>query len=183
VYPAAHANNVSRLVGSTACRLRIGDFRVIFEETDTDIIVTKFAPRGNVYDWLDRFMSDNDAITLTRAEYEDLNDAGDHALAMRDIASGAMETLTGAEVDAYLTAVTPLAFWRRHRALTQAELAARVRIAQSSLPQAETGRRGSKVKTYARLVKVLRTRIEDLQADERGSRHRQGQGDGALICA
>jgi mRNA interferase RelE/StbE len=46
----AHANNVTRLVGSTACRLRIGDFRVIFEETDTEIIVTKFAPRGNAYD-------------------------------------------------------------------------------------------------------------------------------------
>ena len=41
----AYANNVTRLVGSTACRLRIGDFRVIFEESDTDIVVTKFAPQ------------------------------------------------------------------------------------------------------------------------------------------
>ena len=46
----AHANNVTRLVGSVACRLRIGDFRVIFEENDTEIIVTKIAPRGNAYD-------------------------------------------------------------------------------------------------------------------------------------
>ncbi len=41
-----------------------------------------------------------DTITLTRADYEDLIDAGDHAQAMRDIGTGAGETLTGAEVDA-----------------------------------------------------------------------------------
>ena len=46
----AHANNVTRLIGSTACCLQIGDFRVLFEESDTDVIVTKIAPRGNVYD-------------------------------------------------------------------------------------------------------------------------------------
>jgi mRNA interferase RelE/StbE len=46
----AHANNVTRLVGSTARRLRMGDFRVIFEESDTAIVVTKCAPRGDVYD-------------------------------------------------------------------------------------------------------------------------------------
>ena len=110
-------------------------------------------------------MNDGDTITLTRAEYEDLVDARDHALAMRDIAIGAVETLTGAEVDAYLAASTPLAFWRRQRGLTQAALAARVGIAQSSLAQAETGRRGLKVATYAKLAKALKTRIEDLLAD------------------
>ena len=46
----AHANNVTRLVGSTACRLRIGDYRVIFEESETEIVVTRFGPRGDVYD-------------------------------------------------------------------------------------------------------------------------------------
>ncbi len=46
----AHANNVTRLVGLTTFRLRVGDFRVIFEETATDIIVTRIGPRGGVYD-------------------------------------------------------------------------------------------------------------------------------------
>jgi mRNA interferase RelE/StbE len=35
------------LVGSTANRLRVGDFRAIFEESDTEIFVTKIAPRGS----------------------------------------------------------------------------------------------------------------------------------------
>lgn len=46
----AHANNVTQLVGSTGFRMRIGDFRAIFETTETTIIVTKIAPRGAAYD-------------------------------------------------------------------------------------------------------------------------------------
>jgi mRNA interferase RelE/StbE len=46
----AHANNVSQLVGSDAKRMRIGDFRAIFDETETEIFVTKIAPRSSAYD-------------------------------------------------------------------------------------------------------------------------------------
>ncbi len=46
----AHANNVTPLIGLAGKRMRIGDFRMVFEETETEIIVTKFAPRGDVYD-------------------------------------------------------------------------------------------------------------------------------------
>lgn len=54
----AHANSITRLVGSTASRLRVGDFRAIFEESDTEIFVTahiriecaEIAPRGSAYD-------------------------------------------------------------------------------------------------------------------------------------
>ncbi len=48
--PAAHANQIKSLVGLNAKRLRIGDFRVIFEESPTQIVVTKIGPRGNVYE-------------------------------------------------------------------------------------------------------------------------------------
>ena len=46
----AHANNIRQLVGSSAKRLRVSDFRVIFEETEAEILVTKIGPRGDVYD-------------------------------------------------------------------------------------------------------------------------------------
>lgn len=48
--PASQANNVKMLSGSSGKRLRIGSFRVIFEETETEMIVTKIGPRGSVYD-------------------------------------------------------------------------------------------------------------------------------------
>jgi mRNA interferase RelE/StbE len=48
--PDAHANNVTRLVGLDARRMRVGDYRVIFVETDHELVVTKIGPRGNVYE-------------------------------------------------------------------------------------------------------------------------------------
>ncbi len=44
----AHANAVTRLVGSKAKRLRVGEFRVIFEEDEATITVTKIGQRGGV---------------------------------------------------------------------------------------------------------------------------------------
>lgn len=47
--PAAHANNVTRLVGTSAKRMRVGDFRILFEEGEAEIMVTKIGSRGSVY--------------------------------------------------------------------------------------------------------------------------------------
>jgi mRNA interferase RelE/StbE len=48
--PRAHANNVTSLVGSAAKRMRVGDYRIVFEETEAEIVVTRIAPRGSAYD-------------------------------------------------------------------------------------------------------------------------------------
>jgi DNA-binding XRE family transcriptional regulator len=108
----------------------------------------------------------SDLVTIPRQEYEDLVDARDHALAMRDVATGAMETLTEAEMDAYLSAPSPLAFWRRRRGLTQAALAAGLGVSQPYLAQIETGQRTGDVRLYARMAKALRVRMEDLVPEE-----------------
>jgi len=46
----AHANKVLPLSGINAKRMRVGEFRVIFEETAAQITVTKVGPRGGVYE-------------------------------------------------------------------------------------------------------------------------------------
>ena len=48
--PASLANVVTELRGSSMKRLRVGDFRILFEETETEILVSKIATRGSVYD-------------------------------------------------------------------------------------------------------------------------------------
>jgi len=48
--PRSLANKVKVLQGSTGLRLRVGEYRVIFEETDSEIIVTEIGPRGSFYD-------------------------------------------------------------------------------------------------------------------------------------
>ena len=103
-------------------------------------------------------------ITITKQAYEDLIDARDHAIAMRDIAAGA-PVLNEAETLAYLEAVTPLAFWRNHRGMNQATLAAAVGISQPYLAQMETGRRVGTIGHYAGLARALHVRIEDLLSD------------------
>jgi mRNA interferase RelE/StbE len=46
---AALANNVKRLRGRDGLRLRIGDWRVIFNESSDAIDVLAIRPRGSVY--------------------------------------------------------------------------------------------------------------------------------------
>jgi mRNA interferase RelE/StbE len=48
--PQSLANLVTELRGSSTKRLRVGDFRVLFEETATEIIVSRIGPRGSIYD-------------------------------------------------------------------------------------------------------------------------------------
>ncbi len=47
-YAETGAGSIKRWENIT--RLRVGDFRVIFVETETTILVTKIGPRGSVYE-------------------------------------------------------------------------------------------------------------------------------------
>jgi DNA-binding XRE family transcriptional regulator len=101
-------------------------------------------------------------VTLDASQFQDLIDARDHAIAMREVAAGVMPTLTPDELERYLETPSPLAFWRKHRCLNQAALANFVEISQPYLAQIEAGKRVGDVKLYAKIAKVLRVRIEDL---------------------
>jgi DNA-binding XRE family transcriptional regulator len=103
----------------------------------------------------------DETVTLTRDEYQDLVDARDHAIAMRDIAAGA-PTLTDAELDEFLASPTATAFFRRRAGLTQVELAGRVGVSQAYLAQVETGARTGSVNLYVKLARALDVRVEDL---------------------
>ena len=109
----------------------------------------------------------SDAVMLTREEYQCLIDARDHAIAMRQIMTGALPTVPDSAVDDYLAAPTPLAFWRKYRGLTQGELADAAGITQPYVAQLERGQRASAdIRIYARMAKRLQVRIEDLIADD-----------------
>ena len=48
--PGAQATNVKKLRGREDYRLRVGDFRVVFSETDDTITIHDIGPRGGIYD-------------------------------------------------------------------------------------------------------------------------------------
>jgi mRNA interferase RelE/StbE len=47
--PASLANVVTELVGTDCRRLGIGDYRVLFRETETEVLVLDVGPRGSIY--------------------------------------------------------------------------------------------------------------------------------------
>jgi mRNA interferase RelE/StbE len=44
------STEVKMLRGSTTLRFRIGDYRVLFEETGDEIIILDIGPRGSIYE-------------------------------------------------------------------------------------------------------------------------------------
>jgi DNA-binding XRE family transcriptional regulator len=107
-----------------------------------------------------------EAVAMSRAEYQDLVDSRDHALALRDIAAGNMPMIAEEDMDAYLAAPTHLAFWRKHRNITQAQLAEAAEISQPYIAQLEAGtKHGATVAVYARLARRLGVRVDDLIED------------------
>ena len=48
--PASLANNVTKLQGRNGFRLRVGDYRVIFEIVGQSMHVLAVVPRGSIYD-------------------------------------------------------------------------------------------------------------------------------------
>lgn len=108
----------------------------------------------------------DDIVILSRKEYDRLlvaanEDAADAAIAMKAIARNE-ETLTEAEMDELLGAKTPLAFWRRKRGLTQAQLAKATGIAQGFLSEIEAGHKTGAVDALRRIASALGVSLDDI---------------------
>jgi DNA-binding XRE family transcriptional regulator len=87
------------------------------------------------------------------------------AIARRAIARNE-ETLTEAEMDELLAARTPLAFWRRKRRLTQAQLAKTTGIAQGFLSEIEAGHKTGAVDALRRIASALRVSLDDIASTQ-----------------
>ena len=115
----------------------------------------------------------DDIVILSRKEYDQLvaaanEDAADAETLRRSIArvdSGEEETFSSAEVDAFLAAKTPLAFFRKKRGLSQDDLAKRVGITQGYLSEIEGGRKSGDVQTLRKLADALKVTIDSLVPD------------------
>jgi len=111
-------------------------------------------------------------VLLSRSEFDALtaargDDAKDAARANRiiaEIATGDESLLTNADVDKLLAAKTPLAFWRKHRGLTQQALSQTTGIAQGFISEIENGSKSGDIQTIARIAQALGVTIDDLVA-------------------
>jgi len=113
--------------------------------------------------------SGEEMVVLSRADYEELLSATEEledALAaersLARIAAGKVELIPEAEVDDYLDAPTPLAFWRRKRGMTQAALAERVGVTEEELAEIESGREEGQVGVLRDMAAALRVTVDEL---------------------
>jgi transcriptional regulator with XRE-family HTH domain len=113
----------------------------------------------------------DEIVILSRAEYEALatgrsgEDAADVAHANRilaELAEGSETLLTSAQADELLAAKTPLAFWRKHRGLTQEALSKLVGVAQGFISEIENGSKTGDVQTLAAVARALEVSLDDL---------------------
>ena len=99
---------------------------------------------------------------LPADEYEDMRDALLHQGAMSDYRAGRTGALALDEVQALLTAPTPLAFWRAKRGLTQAALAKAAKTTQPHVADLESGKHGGSLEIMARIAKALKVKVDYL---------------------
>ena len=97
-------------------------------------------------------------VTPTAEDIE----AREVAEAIEAVRTGKLETITAAELRELLAAPTPLAFWRKKRALTQRALADRVGVSQAFIAEIEAGKKMGDVTLYKRLAEALRVKMESL---------------------
>jgi ribosome-binding protein aMBF1 (putative translation factor) len=116
----------------------------------------------------------DDIVILSRTEYdqlvaaanEDTRDAETRRRSVARVSSGEEETFTSAEVDAFLAAKTPLAFFRKKRGLSQDDLAKRASITQGYLSEIEIGRKSGDVRTLRMLTDALKVSLDSLVPEE-----------------
>lgn len=99
---------------------------------------------------------------LPRAELEALTDAAEHARALADYHAGRLPGLTPEQTREFVASNSPLAFWRKHRGLTQAALASEAGIAQNYLSDLENGKRAGPVELWLKLSRILDVPVEAL---------------------
>jgi DNA-binding XRE family transcriptional regulator len=170
--PKASANQVTELRGQPLKRMRVGDFRVLFQETDEEILVSDLGPRGEIYDRQDGDMNAKIIVTpkgerlaiLPAEEYEDMLDALRHAHAIAHYGEGRDEGLTQTEMRALLNAPTPLAFWREKRGLTRAGLARAVEAPEAEIEAVELGAVVGSSQMMAKIAATLKIGVEELDA-------------------
>lgn len=106
---------------------------------------------------------------LPWADFESLEDALDlaHAQAVSAaLARGESEYHTEEELEAYLAAPTPLAFWREKRGISREVLAQKAGISAALLENIEEGLSHPDPALLLRLSRLLNVRMEDLIQEE-----------------
>ncbi len=111
----------------------------------------------------------NDVVTIPKDEYlrlkaieEDMSDLRSARDVLDRIKAGTEELIPSAVIDRLLKGDAPLAVWRQHRQLSQAELARQSGVNRVQIVEIEAGRKTGSVASLKKLATALHVEMEDL---------------------
>jgi mRNA-degrading endonuclease RelE of RelBE toxin-antitoxin system len=177
IYATNGSGNVKRLKGTGGCRLRIGDWRVIFIEDARSITVIAVGNRREIYDWEEsvmdvRFKMTNkgEVAILPRKDYEALaakareadEDVGTARLvarARRQIAAG-MPLVPKEVVDRIAAGENALRVVREWRSKTQLYISHKTSIGQGYISDLESGRRKGTTTALKKIAGALKVPLD-----------------------
>jgi len=176
--PASLANNVTQLRGRPGWRLRVGDWRVIFMETEQSVEVQLIRPRGSAYDYEDRLgavtkfktPSGDEMVIIPATDYARLIDAAQMTedVAAFDrvreaVARGREDLLPATFVARILSGESPVAVWRTYRGLSLEMLAERSGLPVADLTKVEAGDVRPEPRVLAAIAAALSVDADDLE--------------------
>jgi mRNA-degrading endonuclease RelE of RelBE toxin-antitoxin system/DNA-binding XRE family transcriptional regulator len=168
--------DVKRLTGRAGVRLRVGDWRVTFDETATEIVVVAVGHRRDIYNYEQdmnvRFQKtpDGEVAILPRDDYEALvakaaeadEDVGTARLvsrARKEIAAGA-PLLPKQVADRLAAGESPIRVFREWRDITQPYLSFKTGISQSHVSDIENGRRTGTLTVLRKIANALSVPVD-----------------------
>jgi mRNA-degrading endonuclease RelE of RelBE toxin-antitoxin system/DNA-binding XRE family transcriptional regulator len=171
--PYARHNNVTRLQGRDGYRLRVGDWRVIYELHDDRLEIVGLRNGSEGRDLLMRV----ETITRKGREFalvpvqkleelikdaEMLADVKAYDAAKARIEGGEDELIPLEITERRLKGESALRIWREYRKLTQERLAKKSKVSRALIAAIETKRKAGSVSTWKRLGAALEVSWEQL---------------------
>jgi len=175
VYP-----NAIKLQGRDGYRLRVGDWRVIYEIQNNKLVIFGHESRST---WRGVPMKENiqlierdgkpewavvpyEEYLILLEQAEALEDIRDYDAAKMDIENGEDELIPAEVVFAILDGENPIKVWREYRESTQQQLADSAGIIKPYLSQIETGKRTAKTEILSAIAKALNVSLDDVVSAE-----------------
>jgi mRNA interferase RelE/StbE len=170
--PYASHNNVTKLQGRDGYRLRIGDWRVIYELHDDrlELWALEVGPRGNLLMRVETITRKGKefavipvaALQRLMEDAEMLADVKAYDAAKARLADGEDELIPLEITERRLRGEPALRVWREHRKLTQERLAKKAKVSRALIAAIETKRKAGSVSTWKRLGAALDVSWEQL---------------------
>jgi mRNA-degrading endonuclease RelE of RelBE toxin-antitoxin system/DNA-binding XRE family transcriptional regulator len=171
VDPYAPNFNAMKLQNRSGYRLRIGDWRVIYEIRNDELVILvtwRSLPMNGTVQVIERdgkpewAVLPYDVYVQLVEDAEMLQDIRDYDAVKTAIEQG-KEELSPSEVTfALLDGENPIKVWREYRGMTQQQLAEKVEISTPYLSQLETGKRTGKPKILLAIARALEVTLDEL---------------------